>query len=100
MSVRGGKCLGWYCTPMRWQRSTLSLLLALVVWNTASCGYSLIGTGSFLPDYIQTVAIPTFANTTPRFEVEVRITDAVTREFVSRGTVSYTHLTLPTSDLV
>ncbi len=61
------------------------LLVALTVGSTASCGYSLVGTGSFLPDYIVTVAIPTFANTTPRFEVEVRITDAVTREFVSRG---------------
>jgi hypothetical protein len=60
------------------------LLLALAV-ATQTCGYSLTGTGSFLPEYIRTVAIPTFANTTPRFEVEVRITDAVTREFVSRG---------------
>ncbi len=68
---------------LRW--APVGLLFALAVGSTASCGYSLVGTGSFLPEYIQTVAIPTFANTTPRFEVEVRITDAMTREFVSRG---------------
>ena len=50
-----------------------------------SCGYTLVGSGAFLPDYIRVVAIPTFANLTPRFELEVRVTDAVTREFVSRG---------------
>lgn len=55
---------------------------------SAACGYSLVGTGSFLPEYIETVAIPTFGNQTSRFEVEVRITDAVTREFVSRGDFS------------
>jgi len=60
------------------------VLLALL----PACGYSLVGTGAFLPEYIQTVAIPTFANNTSRFEVEVRITDAVTREFVSRGNFS------------
>lgn len=67
----------------RW--AFLGLPLVLMIGSTAACGYSLVGTGSFLPEYIRTVAIPTFANTTPRFEVEVRITDAVTREFVSRG---------------
>jgi hypothetical protein len=61
----------------------LPFLLAL-----PGCGYSLVGTGSFLPEYIRVVSIPTFVNNTPRFEVEVRITDAVTREFVSRGNFS------------
>jgi hypothetical protein len=50
-----------------------------------SCGYSLVGQGAFLPDYVRVVAIPTFVNNTQRFELEVRVTDAVTREFVSRG---------------
>ena len=76
---------------MRHRRSPIGrwgLLVALLTMSVGSaegCGYALVGTGSFLPEYIQTVAIPTFANTTSRFEVEVRITDAVTREFVSRG---------------
>ncbi len=53
--------------------------------TTASCAYTLVGTGSFIPEYIQVVAIPTFVNRTRRFEVEILITDAVTREFVARG---------------
>ena len=85
MIARGVKGLSRYYSQMRCYTSPANLLFALVIGSMASCGYSLTGTGSFLPDYIQTVAIPTFANTTPRFEVEVRITDAVTREFVSRG---------------
>lgn len=72
-----GRGAGW--------RATLAALLLLAL---PGCGYSLVGTGSFLPEYISTVAIPTFANQTSRFEVEVRITDAVTREFVSRGNFS------------
>jgi len=63
-----------------------ALLLPLL--TASSCGYSLVGTGAFLPEYIQTVAIPTFANDTQRFEVEIRITDAVTREFGARGNFS------------
>jgi len=60
----------------------VTLLLSLA---PVSCGYTLVGRGAFLPEYIRTVAIPTFANETPRFEVEIRLTDAVSREFVSRG---------------
>lgn len=56
-----------------------------ILVSCASCGYTLVGQGAFLPDYIRVVAIPTFANLTPRFELETRVTDAVTREFVSRG---------------
>ena len=62
----------------------VALLVACALALTG-CGYVLVGTGAFLPEYIQTVAIPTFGNTTQQFEVEIRITDAVTREFVSRG---------------
>lgn len=69
----------------RARQAAAVITLCAVALTGTSCGYSLVGTGSFLPEYIQTVAIPTFNNTTSRFEVEVRITDAVTREFVSRG---------------
>jgi hypothetical protein len=62
--------------------------VVVIALASVACGYSLVGTGSFLPQYIRTVAIPTFANNTPRFEVEIRMTDAVTREMVSRGSFS------------
>jgi len=63
-------------------RLALVLLLLLLV---PSCGYTLVGRGAFLPEYIQTVAIPTFVNRTSTFEVEIRLTDAVTTEFIGRG---------------
>lgn len=66
-----------------WRVRVLALLAGLLVLE--SCGYTLVGQGAFLPDYIRVVAIPTFVNNTRRFELEVRVTDAVTREFVSRG---------------
>jgi hypothetical protein len=70
------------------RRGSVPLVLMALLLASSSCGYSLVGTGSFLPEYIRTVSIPTFDNNTSRFEVEVRITDAVTREFVSRGNFS------------
>ena len=49
------------------------------------CGYSLAGRGSFLPPSIKTIGIPMFANNTPIFEVEKRITQKVISEFIGRG---------------
>lgn len=67
------------------RRARLCGLVAVLLLPLSGCGYTLVGQGAFLPDYIRVVAIPTFVNQTPRFELEVRLTDAVTREFVSRG---------------
>lgn len=74
--------------PERRAHRARSIVAVLMLSVLTGCGYSLVGTGAFLPEYIRTVSIPTFANNTSRFEVEVRITDAVTREFVSRGNFS------------
>jgi len=60
-----------------------SLLIASLA--LAGCGYSLVGTGSFLSPDIQTIHIPTFTNRTTRVELEQIVTRAVTEEFVSRG---------------
>lgn len=61
-------------------------LLALVAAGaSASCGYSLVGRGSFLPDYIQVIAIPLFLNRTPYVTVEQVFTEKVRVEFQSRG---------------
>ena len=49
------------------------------------CGYSLAGQGSFLPDYIQTIGIPLFENTTTVFEVEQTLTQQVVTQFIGRG---------------
>ena len=54
----------------------------------ASCGYSLAGRGSFLPDYIRVIAIPLFTNRTPYVTVEQLFTEKVRVEFQSRGRYS------------
>jgi len=51
--------------------------------SAASCGYALAGRGSFLPDYIQTLGIPMFGNTTPYQTVEQVFTQKVRLEFQS-----------------
>ncbi|MGE0040179.1 MAG: LptE family protein [Vicinamibacterales bacterium] len=51
----------------------------------AGCGYSLAGRGSFLPAYIQVVAIPMFDNRTPYLTVEQQFTEKVRVEFQNRG---------------
>jgi hypothetical protein len=49
------------------------------------CGYSLAGRGSFLPAYIKTIGIPTFANRTTVFNLETTLTQKVRGEFIGRG---------------
>lgn len=67
---------------MSWWPRSLAVLLAVM---TSACGYSLAGRGSFLPEYVQTIAVPIFVNNTRVFEVEQRLTEAVRREFIGRG---------------
>ena len=40
----------------------------------SGCGYTLAGRGGFLPDYIETIAIPIFDNNTVVFDVERLLT--------------------------
>ena len=58
----------------------LGLLLPLT-----GCGYSLAGRGSFLPEYIKVIGVPTFVNDTPVYDVERRLTERVRSEFIGRG---------------
>jgi hypothetical protein len=52
---------------------------------SASCGYALAGRGSFLPDYIKSIGIPTFGNRTTVFNLETMLTQKVRSEFIGRG---------------
>jgi Lipopolysaccharide-assembly len=54
-----------------------------LVWS--GCGYSLAGRGSFLPDYIKTIGLPTFANRTTLFNLETQMTDKIRAELLGRG---------------
>ncbi len=56
-----------------------------VALSFVGCGYKLAGTGTFLPANIKTIAVAPFENRTTRSEVEVRVTEAVSRELSRHG---------------
>ena len=62
----------------------LCTLCVLHLLSTA-CGYSLAGHGSFLPQYIHIIGIPTFTNRTSVFNLETLLTQKVRSEFIGRG---------------
>ncbi len=64
----------------------LPLVLVIVLTTfLASCGYTLAGRGSFLPDTIKVIGIPDFANATTFYQVEQVLTQKVRSEFIGRG---------------
>ncbi|MBN1940355.1 MAG: LptE family protein [Candidatus Aminicenantes bacterium] len=68
--------------------SALVLLTAALAVFSSSCGYTTSGSGLFLVNNnITTVFIPLFKNNTTRFELDLKLTEAVIREFVTRGKV-------------
>ena len=62
-------------------------LLFLICLVFVQCGYHLRGTGSFLPEHIQKINIPMFKNLTTRFQLDLKLTQAVIDEIVARGKV-------------
>ena len=52
---------------------------------SSSCGYTLAGRGSFLPDTIRRIGIPDFTNNTPYFEFGQTLSQRVRTEFIGRG---------------
>lgn len=66
-------------------KSLLACLTLIALTVSSGCGYALAGRGSFLPDYIQVVGVPSFLNKTNAFEIERVLTDRVRTEFSSRG---------------
>lgn len=54
------------------------------------CGYSLRGVGSSLPPHIQTINVPMFENQTTRFQLDLKLTESIRDELVSRGKVEVT----------
>ena len=78
--------------------SILRLLRFAVLWVSLigaclfslQCGYHLSGTGSSLPEHIQTVSVPMFKNMTTRYELDLKLTQRVIDELVARGKVEIT----------
>jgi len=65
--------------------SAALLCTVTVVLGLGGCGYSLAGRGSFLPEHIRTIGIPTFINTSTQPGVAEIFTEKVIEEFASRG---------------
>lgn len=62
------------------------LLLALAMsMITGVCGYKQAGKGKSLPASIKTIAIPIFQNTSLKYRVEQRFTQAVIEEILKRA---------------
>jgi hypothetical protein len=61
------------------------LSLLGILCASTGCGYALAGRGSFLPDYIRTIGVPTFTNRTTVFNLETMLTQKVRAEFIGRG---------------
>lgn len=66
-------------------RSFPLVLVVLATTLSASCGYTLAGRGSFLPDTIKIIGIPDFTNNTTFYQVEQVLTQKVRSEFIGRG---------------
>ncbi len=64
---------------------TLLLCLAILCLAAGPCGYRRAGTGESLPEHIHTIAVPAFQNTSLRYKVEQRFTQAVMEEILRRG---------------
>jgi hypothetical protein len=60
------------------------LLVLVLVLSTTGCGYHLVGTASALPEELQTLYVKTFDNLTPWADVDQRVMEAVTLEWVRR----------------
>jgi outer membrane lipopolysaccharide assembly protein LptE/RlpB len=63
----------------------LVLLVLVAAIGSASCGYTLAGRGSFLPESIKTIGVPAFVNRTPYYEVGQILTQSVRTELIGRG---------------
>lgn len=64
--------------------AALHAALVLISILPAGCGYRLRSAVSPLPEGLQSLAIPTFANETQVYKLEQRLTRAVVSEFMSR----------------
>lgn len=69
-------------------KKILSLVFLCLLF--VQCGYHLRGAGAFLPPHIKKINIPVFKNNTRRFELDVKLTQAVVNEIVARGKVEIT----------
>ena len=61
-----------------------AVVALLIVLELTSCGYHLVGTTSFLPEAIETIHVETFTNQTKWVDMDQRLLEALTLEWVRR----------------
>ncbi|MCU0303794.1 MAG: LPS assembly lipoprotein LptE [Thermoanaerobaculales bacterium] len=61
------------------------LLLTALLVTVAGCGYHLVGTASYLPPEIRRLHVELFANQTARADMNQRVGEALSLEWVRRG---------------
>jgi len=84
-----GKASAGLCRPFALSRFTFSLsrlaVLILAVPFGVACGYHLIGHASSLPARLQKLCVVPFLNQSGRAELDQRLTEKVSQEWVRRG---------------
>ncbi len=65
--------------------SLLAIALLPLTLASLSCGYTLAGRGTFLPETVKTIGIPDFVNRTPYYDVGQTLSQRVRTEFIGRG---------------
>jgi outer membrane lipopolysaccharide assembly protein LptE/RlpB len=84
-----GRTVGSSCLPSASFRLTFYRArvagAAVVLALSAGCGYHLVGTSSNLPATLKTLYVAPFINQTARSEVDQRLTEQITQEWVRRG---------------
>ncbi len=60
------------------------LAVLLAAGLLGGCGYKVGGQSDLLPATLKTIAVPTFANNTPRYRLTESLPNAIGREFLSR----------------
>jgi hypothetical protein len=66
-------------------RFFVAFVLVAAAVLSSSCGYTLAGRGSFLPDTIKTIGVPNFGNRTAYYELAPVLAQAVRTELIGRG---------------
>jgi hypothetical protein len=71
--------------PQRLAHACRSALVLTMAAALASCGYALVGRGDHLPDYVKVIGVPLLVNQSSVPDLDQVLTEAIRREFGSRG---------------
>jgi outer membrane lipopolysaccharide assembly protein LptE/RlpB len=82
MWAHGGRVV---CYGSHVKNRFVAAAVAFSTLTLASCGYHLVGTTSFLPDDIENLYVESFQNQTKWVDMDQRLLEALTLEWVRRG---------------